>query len=205
MSKIDPVSWDISDASNNLNEGQHHRTNLDTGIKLTITEAIETWVASIYLSYYFTNLISSARKFDQREAAEIRMSLQNGVLKNDRNDDFTRMSKNITRSNNASRKARENSQRSGELDALGDEIKEGQARLKMLKAQQKELKESKTKSKGVLAVKAQSSSSGSVRSSDIPRKRDILSGRLLLFHLEWSISHYSTLSDWREPYSVHTA
>ena len=112
------------------------------------------------------------------------MSLQNGVLKNDRNDDFTRMSKNITRSNNASRKARENSQRSGELDALGDEIKEGQARLKMLKAQQKELKESKTKSKGVLAVKAQSSSSGSVRSSDIPRKRDILSGRLLLFHLE---------------------
>lgn len=42
MSKIDPASWDISDASNNLNEGQHHRTNLDTGIKLTITEAIET-------------------------------------------------------------------------------------------------------------------------------------------------------------------
>ncbi len=137
-------------------------------------------MASIYLSYYSTNLISRARKFDQREAAEIRMSLQNGVLKNDRNDDFTRMSKNITRSNNASRKARENSQRSDELGALGDEIKEGQARLKMLKAQQKELKESKSKSKGVLPIKAQSSSSGSVRSSDLPRKRDILSGRIHL-------------------------
>lgn len=138
----------------------------------------------IYLSYSSTNILSSARKFDQREAAEIRMSLQNGILKNDRNDDFTRMSKNITRSNNASRKARENSQRSDALGALGDEIKEGQARLKMLKAQQKELKEGKTKSKEVLATKAQSSSSGSVRASDIPRKREILSGRILLSHLE---------------------
>lgn len=44
LSKIDPADWDICDASNNLNEGQHHRTNLDTGIKLTITEAIETLV-----------------------------------------------------------------------------------------------------------------------------------------------------------------
>ncbi|KAJ7702554.1 hypothetical protein B0H14DRAFT_2291350, partial [Mycena olivaceomarginata] len=43
-SRIDPADWDLTDASTNLNEGQHHWTNQQTGVKLTILEAIGTYV-----------------------------------------------------------------------------------------------------------------------------------------------------------------
>ncbi len=78
------------------------------------------------------------------------------------------MSKSISRANNASRKSRENHQRSDKLDDIAEQIKESQSRLKKLKADQKELKAGKSKTK-TLPVKAQSSSSGSVCTSDMRR------------------------------------
>ncbi|KAJ7354243.1 hypothetical protein DFH08DRAFT_955640 [Mycena albidolilacea] len=39
-SRIHAADWDITDASTSLNEGQHHWTNQQTGVKLTILEAI---------------------------------------------------------------------------------------------------------------------------------------------------------------------
>ncbi|KAJ7782200.1 hypothetical protein B0H14DRAFT_3585415 [Mycena olivaceomarginata] len=58
-SRIDPADWDITDASTNLNEGQHHWTNQQTGVKLTILEAIET-----------------ALKVDFKTAREVKDSLE---------------------------------------------------------------------------------------------------------------------------------
>ncbi|KAJ7834662.1 hypothetical protein B0H14DRAFT_3461963 [Mycena olivaceomarginata] len=76
-SRIDPADWDIFDASTNLNEGQHHWTNQQTGVKLTILEAIET-----------------ARKVDFKTAREVKDSLKTGILDNNSNNMLHRMGRN---------------------------------------------------------------------------------------------------------------
>ncbi|KAJ7802256.1 hypothetical protein B0H14DRAFT_2185786, partial [Mycena olivaceomarginata] len=77
-SRIDPADWDIFDASTNLNEGQHHWTNQQTGVKLTILEAIET-----------------ARKVDFKTAREVKDSLKTGILDNNSNNMLHRMGRNV--------------------------------------------------------------------------------------------------------------
>ncbi|KAJ7360834.1 hypothetical protein DFH08DRAFT_931145 [Mycena albidolilacea] len=68
-SQIDPANWDITDTSTNLNEGQHHWANPQTGVKLTILEAIEI-----------------ARKVDFKMAREVKDSLETGLLNNNSNN-----------------------------------------------------------------------------------------------------------------------
>ncbi|KAF8961294.1 hypothetical protein BDZ97DRAFT_1760031 [Flammula alnicola] len=72
LSKIAPDHWDITDSTTNLNESQHHYTNINAGIKLSLVEAILT-----------------ARELDRRTAAELKEKLASGVQKS--KDTYSRM------------------------------------------------------------------------------------------------------------------
>ncbi|KAJ7745834.1 hypothetical protein DFH07DRAFT_977183, partial [Mycena maculata] len=95
-SRITPSDWDITDATTNLNEGQHHWTNQQTGVQLTLLESIE-----------------SARKVDFKTAREVKDSLETGILDNNSNNLTHRMNRKIQRNSNAAAKTRT----SGEQDS----------------------------------------------------------------------------------------
>jgi len=42
LSKMDPTDWDLTPPTTNVGESQHHWTNINTGIQLTLLEAILT-------------------------------------------------------------------------------------------------------------------------------------------------------------------
>jgi len=45
LSKMDPTDWDLTPPTTNVGESQHHWTNINTGIQLSLLEAILTQVA----------------------------------------------------------------------------------------------------------------------------------------------------------------
>ena len=107
-----------------------------------------------------------ARECDERTAAEIQSSLTTGILKNHRNDAYTRMSQNITRVNTSQRKQAEASEHEAAVDEIENEItmltkshQETRDRLKSLKASKTDLRKRKSSSK------AESSSSGRIRTT----------------------------------------
>ena len=42
LSKMDPDDWDLTPPTTNVGEAQHHWTNINTGIQLSLLEAILT-------------------------------------------------------------------------------------------------------------------------------------------------------------------
>jgi hypothetical protein len=42
LSKMDSVDWDLTPPTTNVGESQHHWTNINTGIQLSLLEAILT-------------------------------------------------------------------------------------------------------------------------------------------------------------------
>ena len=58
----------------------------------------------------------------ERTAAEIEGSNTTGVLKNHRNDGYTRMSRNLTRINTSQRKQAESYERGAAVDEIENEI-----------------------------------------------------------------------------------
>ncbi|KAF8815556.1 hypothetical protein BYT27DRAFT_7040626, partial [Phlegmacium glaucopus] len=123
LSKMDSDDWDLTPPTTNVGESQHHWTNINTGIQLSLLEAILT-----------------AREVDEKVAAEIKAALETGVLKNHRNDTFTRLARNTARTTHAYKKAQGTCQRNKalnivdkELASLKDSQKENAARMKELK------------------------------------------------------------------------
>jgi len=111
----------------------------------------------------------SAREYDERTAAEIQSSLMHGILKNTRNDAYTRMQRNVTRTNLASKKARDTQEKNDALNILKSEItsiqqsrKAGAEQLRDLNAQKAELIAGNVKGRKSCASWAESSSSGRV-------------------------------------------
>jgi hypothetical protein len=109
-----------------------------------------------------------ARECDERTAAEIESSHTTGVLKNHRNDAYTRMSQNLTRINTSQRKQAEACERKAAVDEIENEItmltkshQETRDRIKSLKASKTDICKRKSSSK------AESNSSGRVRSTTI--------------------------------------
>lgn len=109
-----------------------------------------------------------ARECDERTAAEIDSSLMTGVLKNHRNDAYTRMSQNLTRINTSQRKQAEAHERETAVDEIENEItmltkshQESRDRLRSLKASKTEIRKRKSSSK------AESNSSGRVRTTTV--------------------------------------
>ncbi|KAJ7702725.1 hypothetical protein B0H17DRAFT_854555, partial [Mycena rosella] len=88
-SHILPGDWDLTDSNTNLNEGQHHWTNQQTGVKLTLLESIER-----------------ARIVDFKTARELKDSEETGVLDNNSNNLLHRMGRNVQRESSSVTKAR---------------------------------------------------------------------------------------------------
>jgi hypothetical protein len=118
--------------------------------------------------------VFSAREVDEKVAAEIKAALDTGVLKNHRNDTFTRLARNTARTTHAYKKAQETRQQKKainivdeELVSLKDSQKENAARIKELKA---------AKSKIALTGKgkssrAESNSSGKVAVMGVSKRK----------------------------------
>ncbi|KAJ7475308.1 hypothetical protein B0H11DRAFT_1727892 [Mycena galericulata] len=89
LSRITPEDWDITDSTTNLNEGQHHWTNQQTGVNLTLLESVE-----------------GARKADFKAAREVKDTVDTGILDNNSNNLVHRVGRKIGRNSNAAGKAR---------------------------------------------------------------------------------------------------
>jgi len=105
-------------------------------------------------------------------AAEIKAALETGVLKNHRNDTFTRLARNTAQTTHAYKKARETCQQKKALNVVDEELaslkdsqKENAARIKELKAAK-----SNIAGKGKLS-KAKSSSSGKVAVTGVLKRK----------------------------------
>ncbi|KAF8175111.1 hypothetical protein BJ912DRAFT_1075466 [Pholiota molesta] len=151
LSKIDPDDWDRTLPTTNIGEAQHHWTNINTGVSLPLLEAIIT-----------------ARECDEKVAAEVKTALATGILKNHRNDAYTRMSRNTARRTHAHKKVQETREKNEALDAIDQEIlsitatnKANAEILKGLKAKKRDIGSAKS---GRLGGAAESSSSGKVKS-----------------------------------------
>ncbi|KAJ7476811.1 hypothetical protein FB451DRAFT_1366387 [Mycena latifolia] len=163
LSRIHPDDWDITDASTNLNEGQHHWTNQQTGVHLTILEAIET-----------------ARRVDFKTAREVRDSLETGLLDNNSNNMLHRMGRNVQRKSNSLAKQRAVTEKNAETDELqadvdaqkaakkvqDQKVKDAQSALSAAKGKSTRRKPSRSMTGNVPLLEA--SSSGRVLS---PRRR----------------------------------
>ncbi|KAJ7804189.1 hypothetical protein B0H13DRAFT_2687480 [Mycena leptocephala] len=114
QSRIHSADWDITDSSTNLNEGQHHWTNQQTGVKLTPLEAVE-----------------AARKVDFKTAREVQDSLETGILDNNSNNMLHRMGRKVQRAANAHAKVRAAAQQSDETDGLQADYDEAKAAKKL--------------------------------------------------------------------------
>ncbi|KAF8900243.1 hypothetical protein CPB84DRAFT_1919753 [Gymnopilus junonius] len=126
LTKIDVADWDELPATTNLNESQHHFTNLHTGTGLSLLEAI-----------------IEARDLDERVAQEIQLSLETGVLKSNQSDAYSCMSNNVTRATNSSRKAHETRERNDALDHIKEDLNQLAQQKKEITTREKELKASK--------------------------------------------------------------
>ncbi|KAJ7440024.1 hypothetical protein FB451DRAFT_966547, partial [Mycena latifolia] len=130
-SGIHPDDWDITDGTTNLNEGQHHWTNQQTGTKLTILEAIET-----------------ARKVDFKTALEVQDSLDTGLLDNPSNNLLHRMGRKVQRGAAAVKKTRASNEEQAEITELQVEYDAKKAAKKLLDKQVKDLGAELSASKG---------------------------------------------------------
>ncbi len=157
--------WDRTAPTTNIGEAQHHWTNINTGVSLSLLEAILMSVLSNSLSYNISIgfVVLSARECDEKVAAEIQSTLSTGILKNHRNDTFTRMSRSTARTAHAYKKVQQTRQKHEAADEVEQEILLLKTSQKETAAKLKDLKEKKSaivSSKKGKSSKAESSSSG---------------------------------------------
>jgi primosomal protein N' len=113
----------------------------------------------LILSFYYNHV--SARECDEKVAAEVKAALSTGVLKNHRNETFTRLSRSTARTTHAYKKARQTRQKKKALSVVDQELESLKAAQKENSAKIKLLKANKTSIIGkATSSKAESSSSG---------------------------------------------
>lgn len=108
-------------------------------------------------------IIYSARECDEKVAAEIKAALSTGILKNHRNDMFTRMSRSTARTTHAYKKVHETRTKNEAVDKVDQEILQLKSTQREAAAKLKDLKERKSaisSTKKGKSSKAESSSSG---------------------------------------------
>lgn len=115
----------------------------------------------------------SARDLDNRTADEIKASLTNGVLRNNRNETYHRMSRGNARNNHSRLKQQEAKERDTATSNINEQIaaltqaqKENQSALKDLRAQKAQVSGKSSRS----TYRAESSSSGKAKSSQRTKK-----------------------------------
>ncbi|KAJ7689326.1 hypothetical protein B0H17DRAFT_640822 [Mycena rosella] len=142
--------WDITPSTTNTNEAQHAWTNAQTGIRLSVVEALK-----------------SAQAVDEKVAEEIQMSIRTGIMANPNNEIVHRLARNGQRLSASARKTRESRQATElskdlqiRLDTETEKRRESTALTKALKEQ---LKASKQASKSGSSTILSASSSGRVK------------------------------------------
>ncbi|KAJ7712276.1 hypothetical protein B0H16DRAFT_1342718, partial [Mycena metata] len=167
QSRILPEHWDSTPATTNTGEAQHHWTNTQTGIKLSLVEGIE-----------------SARSVDWRVVEEVKSSMTTGILPNRNNEMSQCLHRNTTRQSTAARHARESDEQGkqeaelkSQIAALKSGRKEASAAEKLLTAELKALKGAGsarptpgTSFTNYESVVVSSSSSGRVKTKLVPIK-----------------------------------
>lgn len=119
-----------------------------------------------------TRNVSSAQEVDEKVAGEIKVALDTGVLKNHRNNTFTRLARNTARTTHAYKKAHETRQQKKALNNVDKELaslknfqKENAARIKELKATKSNIAGRKKSSK------VESSSSSKVATMGVSKRK----------------------------------
>ncbi|KAJ7671075.1 hypothetical protein B0H17DRAFT_1335506 [Mycena rosella] len=157
QSRIPADIWDSTPSTTNTNEAQHHWSNLQTGIRLTPVEALE-----------------SAHRVDKTVAEEIEMSRRTGILSNPNNEITHLMARNSQRQSTSVRKARESrelmdvsKQLQARLEEEAEKRRQSSALTKALKEELKAVKgTSGRKGKPGKSVVLSASSSGRVNCLD---------------------------------------
>ncbi|KIK64479.1 hypothetical protein GYMLUDRAFT_71340 [Collybiopsis luxurians FD-317 M1] len=121
-SKMDPTAWATTRSTTNLNESQHHWTNIHTGTRKSITEAIVT-----------------ARKLDVTVADEIYDSLRLGIQRNNNSSSFHWTIQNSNRASTTRQKQKASCEHQEKLSGLRDELRTAEDQAKNLKAKIQEV------------------------------------------------------------------
>ena len=136
------------------------------------------------------NVSTSAREVDEKVATEVKAALDTGVLKNHRNDTFTRLARNTARTTHAFKKAQETRQQKKALNTVDEELmslkdsqKENAARIKELKAAKSNI------AKKGKSSKAESSSSGKVAVTGVSKRKRAETAKGLITIKEGTILH----------------
>jgi hypothetical protein len=154
--------------------------------------------------------VSSAREVDEKVATEIKAALDTGVLKNHRNDTFTRLARSTARTTHAYKRAQETRQEKKALNACDEELaslkdsqKENAARIKELKAAKSNI------AKKGKSSKAESSSSGKVAVTGVSKRKRAETAKHILQLVEfilptffWGNRMNSTSAAYHNPISV---
>lgn len=105
-------------------------------------------------------------------AAEIEAALKTGVLKNHRNDTFTRLARNTTRTTHAYKKSQETRQKKKVLNVVNEELASLKDSQKDNAVRIKELKVAKSNIAGKgKSSRAESSSSGKVAVTGVSKRK----------------------------------
>ncbi|KAG6913688.1 hypothetical protein DXG01_005156 [Tephrocybe rancida] len=123
-SRILPEHWDITPATTNMGEAQHHWTNKQSGIKLPIVEAI-----------------LSAEEIDKRVCGEVKSAYDTGILGNKQTELFHRTSRKAQRHSATARKARDATKLHAVNQDLRSQIDEEKAKRKESTQRQRKLQE----------------------------------------------------------------
>ncbi|KAJ7711613.1 hypothetical protein B0H16DRAFT_1816530, partial [Mycena metata] len=121
QSRILPEHW----------EAQHHWTNTQTGIKLSLVEGIERCACLIQCVFDSSTLCLNARSVDWRVVEEVKSSMTTGILPNQNNEMSQRLHRNTIRQSTAARHARES-------DKQGKQEAELKSQIAALKSGRKE-------------------------------------------------------------------
>ncbi|KAJ3964324.1 hypothetical protein EV361DRAFT_874092, partial [Lentinula raphanica] len=135
-------SWTITNSTTNMNEAQHAWTNKFTGTKLSLLEAI-----------------LMAQKLDFDTLKDVQVSLQSGILRNNRSTFFERTSHNVIRRANKANKQKAKQAHNDTVSDLRRRVAEAEANTKKLKGALREANGNKPR---VRKHAAESSSSGQV-------------------------------------------
>ncbi len=154
LSKIEDEDWYLSPQDTNLNESAHPFTNMHTGTKLSLLEAIARYLFIIQCSATSRSRRTySAEELDRGQLSKIQIAEKNFVLPNTRNTVGHRMESNVRRRTSRHQAALARKEASDETEDLNKQISDLQATQKASKEELKNLRERKRALQAVSGVK----------------------------------------------------
>ncbi|KAJ7862394.1 hypothetical protein B0H14DRAFT_2575464 [Mycena olivaceomarginata] len=139
-SRMHPEDWDSTPSTTNTGETQHHWTNSLTGTNLSLVEAIER--RESFPTIKFQSHV------DETVAQEIEASMRNGILANEQNEAYHRLSRNLQRQAKAAQKVRKTNEVTAASKNINADIADLQEARRQSSAKEKALREELRAMKG---------------------------------------------------------